>query len=80
MVSRHTIELEVETGRLIILDVKGFPLQRKWYVVHRKGKRLSPSAQAFRDFLLESGIENLLHDEGIESVMRQDESALDAIE
>jgi DNA-binding transcriptional LysR family regulator len=80
VVSRHTIELEVETGRLIILDVDGFPVQRKWFVVHRKGKRLSPSAQAFRDFLLESGIENLLLERGIEGVMKRDEPVLDAIE
>jgi LysR family transcriptional regulator, low CO2-responsive transcriptional regulator len=52
VVSTHTIELEVETGRLAILDVEGFPLQRHWYLVHRKNKRLSPSAKAFVDFVL----------------------------
>ncbi|MES9904467.1 MAG: LysR family transcriptional regulator [Sedimenticola sp.] len=52
VVSTHTIELEVEAGRLAILDVVGFPLQRKWFVVHRRGKRLSPSGQAFKGFLL----------------------------
>ncbi|WP_177418739.1 LysR family transcriptional regulator [endosymbiont of Lamellibrachia barhami] len=50
--SEHTIELEVETGRLVILDVEQFPIRRKWYMVHRKGKRLSPAAVAFRDFVL----------------------------
>lgn len=52
IVSFHTLELELETGRLAILDVMGFPLKRRWFIVHRKGKRLSPSAQAFREFLL----------------------------
>ncbi|MET0066136.1 MAG: LysR family transcriptional regulator [Candidatus Thiodiazotropha sp.] len=52
VVSTHTIELEVETGRLVILDIEGFPLQRHWYLVHRKNKRLSPSARAFVDFVL----------------------------
>lgn len=52
IVSTHTIELEVEAGRLVILDVEGFPLVRKWFIIHRHGKRLSPSGQAFKDFLL----------------------------
>jgi DNA-binding transcriptional LysR family regulator len=52
VVSSHTIELEVETGRLVILDVEGFPIKRHWYMVYRKGKRLSPPAKAFHDFVL----------------------------
>jgi LysR family transcriptional regulator, low CO2-responsive transcriptional regulator len=52
LVSTHTIELEVETKRLVVLDVEGFPLQRHWYMVYRKGKRLSPAAKAFHDFVL----------------------------
>ncbi|MBK1700250.1 LysR family transcriptional regulator [Thiococcus pfennigii] len=52
IVSLHTIELEIETGRLVVLDVEGFPLLRHWYVVYRHGKRLSPSARAFHDMLL----------------------------
>jgi len=55
VVSLHTIELELETGRLVILDVEGFPLRRKWYLVYRRGKRLSPAASAFRDFVLHDG-------------------------
>lgn len=51
LVSVHTLELELETGRLAILDVKAFPILRHWYVVYRKGKRLSPVAQAFRQFV-----------------------------
>ncbi|MES9966943.1 MAG: LysR family transcriptional regulator [Sedimenticola sp.] len=60
VVSLHSIQLELETGRLVVLNVPGFPLQRKWYVVHRKGKRLSPSAQAFRDFLLGDGLRDAI--------------------
>ena len=52
VVSVHTIELELETGRLVVLDVEGFPLRRHWYMVYRKGKRLSPAAKAFYDFVL----------------------------
>ena len=41
-----------DTWQSMVLDVRGFPLQLHWYVVHRRGKRLPPVAQAFKDFLL----------------------------
>jgi DNA-binding transcriptional LysR family regulator len=53
--SRHTLELELETGRLVMLDVEGFPIMRHWYLVQRKGKRLSPIARMFESFVLETG-------------------------
>ncbi len=53
IVSIHTLELELETRRLQLLEVKDFPIQRHWYVIQRKGKRLSPVAQAFKTFVLE---------------------------
>lgn len=53
VVSLHTIELELETRRLVILDLEEFPLLRKWYLVYRRGKRLSPATRAFRDFVLD---------------------------
>ncbi len=52
VVSLYTVELELETGRLKVLDVQGFPITRQWYTVHRAGKRLSTAADAFRSFLL----------------------------
>ncbi|NCA70092.1 MAG: LysR family transcriptional regulator [Sphingobacteriia bacterium] len=55
VVSLHTLELELETGRLVILDVEGFPDRRQWYLAYRQGKRLSPAANAFRDFVLTQG-------------------------
>jgi DNA-binding transcriptional LysR family regulator len=53
IVSSHTLELELETRRLKILDVVDFPIRRHWYVIQRKGKRLSPAAIAFRQFVLD---------------------------
>ena len=50
--SVHTAELELEAKRLRILDVQDFPIMRHWHVVHRKNKRLSNVAHAFKDFLL----------------------------
>jgi DNA-binding transcriptional LysR family regulator len=52
IVSIHTMELELETKRLRVLDVEDFPIRRYWYIVQRKGKRLSPAAQAFKAFVL----------------------------
>lgn len=55
IVSIHTLTLELETGRLAILDAHSFPILRHWYIVHRQGKRLSPAAQAFRQYVLTEG-------------------------
>ncbi len=55
VVSNHTVELECDAGRLRVLDVRSFPIKRKWYLVHRRGKRLSAAANAFRDFVLNEG-------------------------
>ncbi|MCY1371915.1 HTH-type transcriptional activator CmpR [compost metagenome] len=52
IVSIHTLELEIATERLVILDVEGFPILRHWYIVHRREKRLSPIAQAFKEYVL----------------------------
>lgn len=52
ILSLHSIELELETGRLAILDVENFPLLRHWFVAYRRNKRLSSAALAFKDFLL----------------------------
>ncbi len=52
IISRHGIELELETGRLCILDVVGFPIVRHWYFVQRKDKRPSVAAYEFERFLL----------------------------
>jgi DNA-binding transcriptional LysR family regulator len=53
--SAHTIAKELHAGSLCILDVHGFPLMLNWYVVHHRGKRLTPVALAFREFLISDG-------------------------
>ena len=49
--SAASIDLELETGRLVILDVVGFPLHRVWHAVHPEGRRLTHTASAFLAFL-----------------------------
>ena len=53
--SAHTISRELHAGSLAILDVQRFPLMLHWYLVHRRGKRLPPVAQAFKSFLAQDG-------------------------
>jgi len=36
-----------------VLDVADFPIIRNWYIVKRRGKRLSPAAEAFRRFVVD---------------------------
>ncbi len=53
VMSQDAVEMELTLNRLKILDVADFPIQRYWFVVHRKGKRLSAIAEAFKNFLLD---------------------------
>ncbi len=46
------IELELATGRLVTLDVAGFPIRRHWSLVRRCGKRHSAAAVALWEFFL----------------------------
>lgn len=55
VLSRHNLSLELESGLLAVLDVEHFPLVRKWYAVHLKGKKLSHTTRRFLDFLLQDG-------------------------
>jgi len=52
IVSWHTLRLELELGRLVMLSVDSFPIVRHWYIVHRQGRRLSAVAEAFRSLVL----------------------------
>jgi len=51
VVSLHTLAMELELKRLVILDVVKFPIMRNWYIVYRSGKRLSVVAQGFQSFV-----------------------------
>jgi DNA-binding transcriptional LysR family regulator len=62
--SRHTIDLEFQTQRLAVLDVRGTPVIRHWHVAHLAKKRLSPTAAAFREFVLAHG-RDMLRGQGV---------------
>ena len=53
IVSIHTVTSEIKQGRLKLVDATGFPLRRSWYLVQRKGKRLSPLSERFKSYIVE---------------------------
>ncbi len=54
VLSRHALTLGAAEGPLRELDVAGFPIWRRWYVVYLADKRLSPLARAFLKLLKDS--------------------------
>lgn len=52
VLSLYSLKLELDAGKLVLLDVKGFPVRRRWYVVHLKGKKLPLVPQTFLNFIL----------------------------
>jgi DNA-binding transcriptional LysR family regulator len=52
VMSEDAVQMELGLGKLAILDIKEFPFIRYWYLVHRRGKRLSAIATAFKEFLI----------------------------
>ncbi len=61
--SRHTIGLELKSGLLGVLDVEDTPVMRTWNIVSLQSKLLSPTAEAFREFILKHGEAQLLGSE-----------------
>jgi len=50
-ISRYAITLEQAGGRLVVLEVDGFPVRRQWNIVHLKRSRLAKPVAGFIDFL-----------------------------
>ena len=55
VLSLHAVGLEVQAGRLAVVDVADFPVRHHWYAVHRRGKQVPAVARAFAQFLQEDG-------------------------
>ena len=53
VLSATTVTSELALGELVLLDVVGFPLIRRWHVVYPRGKRLSAAALAFKDWMFD---------------------------
>jgi DNA-binding transcriptional LysR family regulator len=55
LISAHTIALEVELGRMVVLDVEGMPIRGEWFLVSRADHVLTPAMAAFQNFLVSRG-------------------------
>jgi DNA-binding transcriptional LysR family regulator len=53
LLSLHTVALELQHGLLATPTIEGLPVMRRWHVVNKLAKTLSPAAEAFRYFILE---------------------------
>ncbi len=51
VVSRHALAKDPAQEQLAVLEVDGFPVQSNWWTLYRKGKKLSPVADAFLQHL-----------------------------
>ena len=54
VLSRYACALELSSGRLVELRVRGFPIRRDWHIVHLKHRKLPSSVSSFLDFLKEA--------------------------
>jgi DNA-binding transcriptional LysR family regulator len=55
LLSLHTLGLELQHRMIATPDIEGLPVIRRWHVVHKLAKTLSPAAKAFRQFVLARG-------------------------
>lgn len=51
ILSRHTLGIDSDPGRLVELDVEGFPLPGHWCFAYPLGKQPGVSARAFLDYV-----------------------------
>lgn len=57
--SGHTLEQEIETGKVTILDVVDTPIRRHWFLVRRTSREATAAIRAFETFLFENGMQML---------------------
>lgn len=53
ILSAHTVTAELQSGRLVTLDLAGLPVVRTWFMVRRADTVLSAAAERTRRFILE---------------------------
>jgi DNA-binding transcriptional LysR family regulator len=54
-ISAHTIDSEVKSGRLAVLDIIGLPIVRQWHAVHLAQRAMMPASGALLNFLRDRG-------------------------
>ena len=51
VVSLWSVDLELDSSLLTVVDAVGFPIERRWSIVNLRARRLSAAARRCRDFL-----------------------------
>lgn len=51
VISQHAIGPLIWSESLVVLNVEGFPIHSNWFTITLKGKRLSPPARAFLEYV-----------------------------
>jgi DNA-binding transcriptional LysR family regulator len=59
LISAHTIEAEIASGRLVVLKMEGLPIMRKWFAIQRADRVLSRPGQAMWTFMVNKGADFL---------------------
>lgn len=54
-ISAHTVEMELNFQKLVILDVVGTPIRKNWFSVWRADRVFTPAMQTFNTFLRGEG-------------------------
>jgi DNA-binding transcriptional LysR family regulator len=54
VLSSHALSADPALDGLVALPVSGFPIASRWYLVHRAERQLTPVAEAFLAFLMQS--------------------------
>ncbi|MBU3620736.1 LysR family transcriptional regulator [Polynucleobacter sp. CS-Odin-A6] len=52
-ISLRAVRRELEAGLLKLINVEGLPYVGHWYIMHRTEKKLSPSTEIFKHFIME---------------------------
>ena len=52
IVPLHSIKLELEANKLVILDINQLPIKRYWHIVKIKDKQLRPAVKKFQDYMI----------------------------
>jgi DNA-binding transcriptional LysR family regulator len=53
--SAHTFQIEIEAGKLVVLDMENMPKMLDWCLLHRRNSNLLGVSGAFRKFVLSQG-------------------------
>lgn len=56
ILSMHALQPDAHASEVTVLDVREFPIQSQWHIVHLEQKKLSPIAALFKDELLKSAL------------------------